>query len=136
MSRGCGITIDFNSQVYQLKSVAVSDVKPVDSTDAVSVKNDNKTMKRGRVAGAVADSPLAYNRQSDLRMSLTSEDLGTLRQIQDQAGATSVLLYVGRIDLFRIDQYDTPQNVILLQIDNIKRTAPNYYNCRARIVRA
>lgn len=136
MSNSCGITITYDSTVYELKSVAVTDLKPRNTTDIISVKNDDKTIKGGRIASTSPDSTAFYNRQTDLRFNMTAEDLNTLQNIQDMAGADSVLLYLGRVDLFSTNAYDTPRNVVFLSITDKKRVSPGYWTCRVRVVLA
>lgn len=135
MSLNCGISFEHGATTLVLSSVAIEKAVPVLTTDAVSVVSDNTKMKRGRITGAAIDSPLAYNRQVEFSISLTAADLGALRAFQKTVGGDPVIANVSRIDMFTDNNFDTPQNVVILNLTNIKRTKANYYSAKLGLVK-
>jgi len=135
VSNGCGISFGSGLTLVSLPSVAISNVNPILDSDGVSVTSDDNTLKSGRVSGTTPTSVLEYNRQCELKMSIIGSDLGVLRLLYRNNGATPIQINVGRVDLFSDGQYDTTRMVSILGIGQIKRVTASYYECVLRIVK-
>ena len=134
MSLNCGISFEYNATTYSFTSLAIEKIVARLTTDAVSVTSDNEKLKRGRITGATISSPLAYNRQVELNISLTASDLGALRSFRRLVGGEPVIANISRVDLFSDNNFDTPQNVVILNLSGIKRQKANYYSAKLDLV--
>lgn len=131
----CGISFDDGVVVTELSSVAVKSVNPILDTDGIAVKSDNSKLKAGRKVGVNTTSLLSYNRQVELKLSIIGSDLGALRLLYRNNGATPITIDVGRVDLFADGSFDTPQEIVILGVGGVSRSSASYYECMLRIVK-